>query len=102
MMGHMNTKPNEPAYAPDPAAVFACALSLWQECEKHSLNDKTLNLSESYNGHDEFMREIMRVANLFENWSCDHIHFDNFNDVWPYYLQDKFGETCLSVIMPTG
>jgi hypothetical protein len=98
----MNPHLDEPLSAADPAAVFACALSLWQECEKHALNDKKLNLSESYNGYDQFTREVMRVATLFENWSCDHINFDNLNDVWPYLLQGKFGETCLSAVLPNA
>ena len=85
----------------DPAAVFASALSLWQECQKHASADKKINFSESYNGVDQFMREVMRVANLFETWACAHINFDQTNDVWPYLLEDKFGEACLAVILPT-
>jgi hypothetical protein len=92
----------EHRYAPDPAAVFASALSLWQECQKQANNDENLNLSESYNGLDEFMREIMRVATHFETWACQHIDFDELTDVWPYFLEGKFGEKCLSAIFPTA
>jgi hypothetical protein len=88
--------------APDPAAVFASALSLWQECQKQAKSDVNLNFSESYNGFDQFMREIMRVATQFETWACQHIDFDEFTDVWPYFLEGKFGKQCLSAMLPTG
>ncbi len=82
---------------PDSAAVFAIALSLWEAWEKLS-RKKHFNLSQCYNGVDQFMREVMRVANQFENWACRNVNFDEFNEVWPYYLGDKFGTTCLSVM----
>jgi hypothetical protein len=84
----------------DPAAIFASALSLWQACKEHAASDTKLNLSECYNGMDQFMRELMRVANQFETWACAHIDFDAANDVWPYLLEDKFGEACLAVLAP--
>jgi hypothetical protein len=84
---------------PDPAAIFACALSLWQASQTWAVQRK-LNLSEGYNGMDQFMREVMRVANLFEAWASAHISFDQLNDVWPYLLEDKFGETCLMELLP--
>jgi len=31
------------------------------------------------------MREVMRVANQFENWACRNVNFDEFNEVWPYF-----------------
>lgn len=86
---------------PDLAAILACALSLWQECELQGRNDAELNFSEAYNGADQFMREVMRVATLFEEWACSHINFDELNEVWPYTLQDRFGEACLAVVPPT-
>jgi|CZKV01.1.fsa_nt_gi hypothetical protein len=85
---------------PDPAAVFASALSLWQICQKHAASDAKLNLSECYNGMDQFMRELMRVANQFETWACMHVDFNETSDVWPYLLEDKFGEACLAVLSP--
>ena len=48
------------------------------------------------------MREVMRVASLFESWSCAHVDFNRLADVWPYFLQDKFGEACLDAVFPTG
>jgi hypothetical protein len=84
----------------DPAAVFAAALSLWNVCQKQAANKAKLNLSKHYNGMDQFMRELMRIASQFEAWSCIHIDFDETNDVWPYLLQDKFGEACLTVLAP--
>jgi hypothetical protein len=92
----------ERRYDPDPAAVFASALSLWQECQKRANEDKNLNFSESYSGFDQFMREIMRVATQFETWACQHIDFAELNHVWPYFLEGEFGLKCLSAMLPTG
>jgi len=86
---------------PDPAAVFASALSLWQASQKRA-GDEKLNLSECYNGMDQFMREIMRIANQFEAWACLHIDFNELDDVWPYILEDRFGEVCLAVLLPSA
>lgn len=46
------------------------------------------------------MRELMRIANQFESWACVHVNFDELGEVWPYFMQDKFGNTCLSFIAP--
>lgn len=92
----------ETRHEPDPAAVFGAALSLWQECHKRAAADTNLNFSGGYNGFDQFMREIMRVATLFETWACQHVEFSEFTEVWPYFLEDRFGERCLSAILPTG
>ena len=86
----------------DSAAVFGAALSLWQACREAAARDPQLNLSECYNGMDEFMREMMRVANLFEAWACMHIAFEELADVWPYFMEDKFGAACLTVMLPGG
>lgn len=85
----------------DPAAVFACALSLREACLKSAKANPRLNLSESYNGMDEFLREMMRVSNLFEAWACAHVVFDNVNDVWPYLMEDRFGDACLEFMLPS-
>ncbi len=87
---------------PDSAAVFASALSLWHACHQHANGEEPLKLSECYNGVDQFMREVMRVANQFEAWACLHIDFNTLGDVWPYLLEDKFGESCLAVIRPSA
>ena len=83
---------------PDPAAVFGGALSLWHECKKLTKGTERLNLSECYNGGDEFMRVVMRTATRFENWASLHIAFENFDDVWPYMLEDKFGAACVAAM----
>ncbi len=83
---------------PDPAAVFGCALSLWIECKKLTQGTERLNLSECYNGGDEFMRVVMRTATRFENWASLHIAFENLDDVWPYMMEDKFGDACVSAM----
>ncbi len=78
----------------DPAAVFACAISLRDACDQAAkLNN--LNLSDIFNGVDQFYREAMRIAALFEEWACEHVVFEEMCDVWPYLLEDKFGASCL-------
>jgi hypothetical protein len=89
----MNNQPE----SPDPAAIFACALSLWRECVKRSHSGQKVNLSECYNGGDEFMRVIMRVGARFEEWACAHIEFEALNHCWPYLLEERFGEACIAV-----
>ena len=83
---------------PDLAAVFGCALSLWQECHKRAKADPHLNLSDRYHGMDELMRQVMRVGHQFEQWACLHLSFDELNDVWPYMLEDKFGAVVLGIL----
>ena len=82
----LESEPIIESYAPDPAAIFACAYSLWESFSKHG----------SENGMDQFMRDIMCAANLFESWACAHIVFEELEDVWPYLLQDRFGSACIS------
>ena len=84
----------------DPAAVLACALSLQSAYLNLQDKDPSFNISESYNGRDQFMREIMRVGELFEAWSAAHVHFDEFGEVWPYMLEEKFADACLKTIHP--
>lgn len=76
---------------PDPAAVFAAALSLWEA--SHELFD-----SASYDGMDDFMRQIMRVSTEFETWSCARVDFEQTEVAWPYFLQESFGDACLEVV----
>lgn len=83
------------AESPDPAAVFACALSLWKACEEEAGKNAALNLSDAYQGVDQLMREVMRIATLFETWACEHVEFEEITDVWPYLLEDAFGKACL-------
>lgn len=54
---------NEPI---DPAAVFACAQSLYDACLDRKERDPEFKLAETYPGMDEVMRMVMRVANTFE------------------------------------
>ena len=97
----MNVR-TESGISPDPSAIFACAVSLRDACVEAERSDPSLNLSASYNGMDQFMREMMRIGELFESWSCQHVCFDDLNDVWPYLLEDKFGDACLKVMLPTS
>ncbi|CAN5843392.1 hypothetical protein BH11VER1_BH11VER1_23060 [soil metagenome] len=64
---------------------------------RYSRSGTQVNLSECYNGGDEFMRVIMRVGTQFEEWACRHIAFEALDDVWPYLLEDKFGEACVAL-----
>jgi hypothetical protein len=93
----MKSKFNLATVGPDSAAVFSIALSLWEICEKQS-RETGFNISECYNGVDQFMREVMRIANQFEDWACRYVNFNEFAEVWAYYLGDNFGKTCLSVL----
>lgn len=86
----------------DPAAVFAAALSLWQACHGAAQKDSALNLGEVFSGIDQLMREVMRIADLFERWACLHIVFENLEDVWSYRLEKDFGEACLKFLRPAG
>lgn len=81
----------------DPAAIFACALSLWNECMRPSRNEGRINFSECYNGGDEFMRVLMRTGTRFEEWACAHVAFEHFDEVWPYLLEERFGTACAKV-----
>lgn len=84
--------------SPDPAAVFACAKSLHDACLARAESEPGLDLSEAYQGMDTFMREVMRVGKAFEDWACHHVAFDDLTDVWPYLLEDRFGEVCLETL----
>lgn len=57
-----------------------------------------MDLSNAYQGMDEFMREVMRVAEMFESWACQHVGFDHLQEVWPYLLEDRFGAICLEIM----
>lgn len=78
----------------DPAAVLASAVSLRDACEQAAKLDNS-NLSDAFNGVDQFYREAMRIAALFEAWACEHVAFDEMSDIWPYLLEDQFGTACL-------
>lgn len=82
---------------PDPAAVFAAAWSLHEACVVRAKSDPSINLSASYKGGDEFLRQVMRIGDLFERWACEHVKFTELEDVWPYHLQDDFGAACLEI-----
>ena len=66
----------------------------------HAAKQPALNLSECYNGMDECMRQVMRVANEFETWACRHVAFEALADVWRYLLEDRFGGACKSAMTP--
>lgn len=79
---------------PDPAAVFAAALSLWNRIQNLPNHGEIVDLHE---GSDELMRRIMRVAEAFESWACKHIDFSQLQDPWVYLLEQDFGRCfCLA------
>lgn len=85
----------------DPAAVFACANSLWEECREAARKDESLDLSSAYHGWDQLMREVMRIGGQFESWACEHVDFEATGEVWPYLLGGRFGHACLEVLDST-
>lgn len=96
----MHPATNSPPFEPDPAAILGAALSLKKTCEDTVAKER-INLSECYHGGDEFMRQVMRVATLFETWCCEYVDFSQFSEVWPYLLEDMFGDAFLKVSYPT-
>ena len=95
----MDTKTSSATDQFDPAAVFAAALSVWDACHQYAEKNHC-NLSEIFNGIDQLMRVAMGLANRFERWSCEHVDFNELTDVWPYLLEDKFGDACLTIAPP--
>ncbi len=80
----------------DPAALLGAAMSLYLEGHKQA-NAEGNNLSDTYSGGDEFMRQCMRVAEVFETWAGDHVDFDGTVDCWPYLLEGKFGRAVIEL-----
>ena len=81
---------------PDPAAIFGAALSLYDSLQQ--LDSEPL--TDHYGGWDAVMREVMRVATMFEEWACKHVDFEKLNSVWPYDLETNFGPAVLSIFEP--
>ncbi|HQF40343.1 MAG TPA: hypothetical protein PK322_14600 [Opitutaceae bacterium] len=94
----MNGKDEAREVSVDPAAVLGAAVSLWQACQQ----DPRSNLGACYGGGDQWMREVMRVATLFESWAARHACFDAFDECWPYFLEDCFGDACVGLLGAEG
>ncbi len=76
---------------PDGAAVVGIVLSL--DKSAHAITKHTrLSISDAYAGGDEFMRQCLRVAKVFELWACKHVDFERTEECWPYFLQNLFGD----------
>ena len=82
----MANEDNTDTCSADTAAVFAAAHSLWEAIQKRARAAPEINLSDCYSGMDQLMREVMRIANQFEEWACQHVEFNELTDVWPYLL----------------
>lgn len=98
----MANEDNTDTCSADTAAVFAAAHSLWEAIQKRARAAPEINLSDCYSGMDQLMREVMRIANQFEEWACQHVEFNELTDVWPYLLEDRFGDACLETFEPGG
>jgi hypothetical protein len=80
----------------DPAAIFCCAVSLRDSAIP--LSDVAhYTLSDAYSGWNTFLQEVMRVATLFETWATAHVAFDHLGEVWPYLMEERFGDACVHV-----
>ncbi len=73
-------------------------MSVWKECHIQAALNSSINLSDAYAGIDGLMRNVMRVALMFEEWACLHVEFNELIDVWPYMMEDRFGKECLSIL----
>ncbi len=94
----MNTERESVGSVPDLAAVLGAAVSLWQACQR----DPRPDLSACYGDGIQWMREVMRVATQFEAWATHHVCFDEFDECWPYFLEDRFGDACVALIGADG
>lgn len=74
-------------------------MSLWRACQEPRAGDQ---LSASYGGGDHWMREVMRVATLFETWATRNICFDECDECWAYLLEDRFGGACVELVGAEG
>lgn len=82
--------------ATDPAAIFCCAVSL-RDAAMPISEASPITLSDAYSGWNGFLQEVMRVATLFETWATAHVAFDHLGEVWPYFMEDRFGTACVEV-----
>lgn len=88
-------------YKPDPAAILGCAISLFT-CANGVAETQDLDLSEAYQGFDEFMRAVYRFAHRFEAYACENVEdFDAINHCWPYLLEEEFGRVVMEFLRPT-
>ncbi len=87
---------------PDPAAIVACVISLWNAYTKPDTALPRCDLSGPYNGFDEFMRKVAHAAEEFEAWACSHIDFAETLEVWPYFLEEHFGPACIHFLKREG
>lgn len=81
----------------DPSALTNGIQSLLRTFEQRNSVHyvEKINLSHVYEGHDEFERRVAWAALTFENWATEHVDFETFGDVWPYYLDEHLGEAVL-------
>ncbi len=61
-----------------------------------------VNLSECYKGMDQLMGVVMEIGTRFETWACAHVAFEEWSEVWPYIMKDRFGAACVGVQSPTS
>jgi hypothetical protein len=74
-------------YAPDKAAELGIAMGVYN----HYSYKSDLDISNEYNGADEFMRRCQHLGQVFEAWCCAHVNFSRMIEIWPYYAEDYIG-----------
>jgi hypothetical protein len=77
----------------DPAAIMDIVTSLNDAAERAQTN-----LSEAYQGFDQFMREVMRCATEFETWAAAHVEFEELDGTWPYDVGGHFMKGAKAVL----
>ena len=73
--GQVITAMNIPPVEADPTALFSIAISLRKACLERETDDPDLSIGGAYKSWDQFTRELMRVATVFERWAYEHVSF---------------------------
>jgi hypothetical protein len=83
---------------PDPAAILGAACSLKRVWIDDVDLETRLQLAQRLPGVDSVMREILQIATRFEVWACRNVDFEEWDEVWPYFLEAEFGEACVKAL----
>jgi len=49
-------------------------------------------------GYLGFVRLCRDIAEKFEQWAVEHVDWERIDEVWPYFLEENFGDAVLSVV----
>lgn len=80
----------------DLADEFAVALSVHERWKE----EKELDISETFNGGDEFLRRCLSCAQKLVSWFDRYVDYPRLTDVWCYYLEDKAGDAFWELFNP--